>query len=337
MNASQNMLQNELPTNGAAALNFALIYNSGTCELDEQPADQITADIRLERLQQYTTHLEALLMSKYREIHHLRDIMDLRVKEVRQKQLEHERIMIHQASRAAMSEALGVIAHKWRQPLNAISLSVQNIQDAWECGEIDEELLDRATLNVMERIKLLSQMIDDYRSYIKPSVSTEPFCPIQCVEVLVPLLTGALSCSTAIEIQGVDAIREDIQVAGSEDTFRQVIHSLLSNAADAVQKQKGCLGATFCGVITIAFRRVENNIIITVADNGGGIAESLQEKIFDPLFTTKADNGGFGIGLYLSRIIIENSMNGSLWLDNISGGARFNIRLPCLAVEKGPL
>jgi signal transduction histidine kinase len=276
-------------------------------------------------------------MSKYRETHHLHDIMDSRAKEVRLKRLEHERIMIHQARQAAMGEVLGVIAHKWRQPLNAISLSVQNVKDAWECGELDEEFMERTTLQVMERIQLLSQMIDDYRSYIKPSVSTEHFNPIQCVVVLAPLLSNVLSCFTAIEILDVDAIGEDIQVAGSQDSFRQVIHNLLCNAADAVQKQKVRFGATFCGAITIAFRRVENDIIITVADNGGGIAESLQEQIFDPLFTTKDDNGGFGIGLYLSKIIIENRMDGSLWFDSIPGGARFCIRLPCLAVEKGSL
>ncbi len=183
----------------------------------------------------------------------------------------------------------------------------------------------------------MSQMIDDYHGYIKPSASTEHFNPIQCVVVLAPLLSSVLSCFTAIEIQDVDAIGEDIQVAGSQDSFRQVIHNLLCNAADAVQKQKVRFGATFCGAITIAFRRVENDIIITVADNGGGIAESLQEQIFDPLFTTKDDTGGFGIGLYLAKIIIENSMAGSLWFDNIPGGARFSIRLPCLTVEGGAL
>ena len=326
MNTSQNVQKNEFTTIGAATANLSLFKQTRATHAD----DQMRADTRLERLQQYTTHLEVLLMSKYREIHNLHDIMDSRIEEVRQKQLEHERIMIHQARRAAMGEAMGVIAHKWRQPLNAISLSVQNVKDAWECGEFNEEFLDRTTLQIMERIKLLSQMIDDYRSYIKPSVSTGHFNPIPCVRALVPLFTSVLSCFTAIEIQDIDAIREDIQVTGSQDSFRQVIHNLLCNAADAVQKQKVRLGATFCGAITIAFRQVENDIIITVADNGGGITESLQEQIFDPLFTTKDDNGGFGIGLYLSKIIIENSMDGSLWFDSIPGGARFSIRLPCL-------
>jgi signal transduction histidine kinase len=314
-----------------------LIYHSGMYELDEQPVDQIPADTHLERLQLYTNHLEELLMSRYRETNNMYDIMDSRAEEVRQKQLEHERIMIHQARRTAMGESLGAIAHKWRQPLNAISLTVQNIKDAWVCGEIDEELLDRATLQVMERITFLSQMIDDYRSSAKPSVSTEQFNPIQYMKALVPLLTGVLSCLTVIEIQDPDAVSEDLQVAGSQESFRQVIHNLLCNAADAVQKQKVRFGASFCGAVTIAFRRVENDIIITVADNGGGIAESLKEQIFDPLFTTKDNNGGFGIGLYLSKIIIRNSMNGSLWFDNIPGGARFSIRLPCLVVEKRPL
>ncbi len=76
-------------------------------------------------------------------------------------------------------------------------------------------------------------------------------------------------------------------------------------------------------------------IIITVVDNGGGIAESIQERIFDPFFTTKTNNNGFGIGLYLSRIIIEN-MNGSLWFDNIPGDVRFNIRLPVFTGEERP-
>lgn len=333
MNTSQYLQKNEITTDGADTVNISLFKQTREPYADEQ----MRADTRLERLQLYTTHLETLLSSRYIETNNMHDFMDSQVKEVRQKQLEHERIMIHQARRAAMGEALGVIAHKWRQPLNAISLSVQNIKDAWEYGELDEEFLDRATLQVMGRVQLLTQMIDDYRSYIKPSVSTEHFNPIQCVEVLVPMLSSVISCFTAIEIQDIDAIREDIQVAGSQDTFRQAIHNLLSNAADAVQKQNVMSGATLCGAITIAFQQVENDIIITVADNGGGIAESLQEQIFDPLFTTKDDNGGFGIGLYLSKIIIENSMNGSLWFDNIPGGSRFSIRLPCLTVEKGAL
>ncbi len=298
-------------------------------------ADHQTAtDIRLERQQLYIYHLESIILSRHSETTDLNSNLEARVEEMRQKQLEHECIMIYQARRAAAGEVLGMIAHKWRQPLNAISLSVQNLTDAWEFGEINEELLNRSTARVMEQVNLLSKTIDDYRSFISPSVTAEHFNPIQCVKVQAPLLTSLFSCFTAIEIRDTDVIKDDIQIAGSQDAFQQVMHNLLSNANDAVQEQQCRVGTAFYGVITVDFRRVKNDIIITVADNGGGISESIQEHIFDPFFTTKPNNSGLGIGLHLSKTIIENNMNGSLWFENIPGGARFNIRLPLLTGYK---
>jgi len=296
--------------------------------------NQTATDIRLERQQLYIYHLESIILSRHSETTDLNSNLEARVEEIRQKQLEHECVMIYQARRAAMGEVLGMIAHKWRQPLNAISLSVQNLADAWEFGEINEELLNRSTARVMEQVNLLSKTIDDYRSFINPSVTAEHFNPVQCVKAQVPLLTSLFSCFTAIEIRDTDLIKDDIQVAGSQDAFQQVMQNLLSNANDAVQEQQCRVGTAFCGVIIVDFRRVKNDIIITVADNGGGISESIQEHIFDPFFTTKSGNNGLGIGLHLSKSIIENNMNGSLWFENIPGGARFNIRLPLLTGYK---
>ncbi len=295
---------------------------------------QTATDIRLERQQLYIYHLESIILSKHSETTALNSNLEARVEEMRQKQLEHECVMIYQARRAAMGEVLGMIAHKWRQPLNAISLSVQNLTDSWEYGEINEELLNRSTARVMEQVNLLSKTIDDYRSFINPTATAEHFKPIQCVKVQVPLLTSLFSCFTAIEIRDTDVIKDDIQIAGSQDAFQQVMQNLLSNANDAVQEQRCSAGAAFCGVITVDFRRVKNDIVITVADNGGGISELIQEHIFDPFFTTKLNNSGLGIGLHLSKTIIENNMNGSLWFENIPGGARFNIRLPLLTGYK---
>lgn len=292
------------------------------------------ADTRMECLQQYISHLESIILSRHGETCDLNSILEVRGEQTRQKQLEHECIMIHQSRHAAMGYVLEMIAHKWRQPLNAISLSVQKLTDSWEFGEINEELLNRSTLGIMEHVNLLSQTIDDYRSFINPSVSAEHFNPIQCVKVQIPLLTGFFSSFAAIEIQEDDVSKDDIQITGSQDSFQQVIHNLLCNANDAVHELQCSAGAAFCGVITIYFRRVQNDIIITVADNGGGISPSIQEQIFDPFFTTKPGKKGFGIGLHLSKSIIENNMNGSLWFENIPGGARFNIRLPLLTGDK---
>ena len=176
MNESQNMQSNGFVINDTAAG-----YRPHFSPKGSVPANLLTVDIRLERLQLYVTHLEAIILSRHSEISDLNSILDARIEEMLQKQLEHEHIMIHQARRAAMGDALGIIAHKWRQPLNAISLSVQNLTDAWEYGVINEELLNRSTFRVMEQVNLLSQTIDDYRSYINPSGSTEHFNPIQRV------------------------------------------------------------------------------------------------------------------------------------------------------------
>ena len=298
-------------------------------------ADHQTAtDIRMERQQLYISHLESIILSRHGETTELNSNLEARVEEMRQKQLEHECIMIYQARRAAMGKVLGMVAHKWRQPLNAISLSVQNLTDAWEFGGSNEELLNRSTLRIMEHVNLLSQAIDEYSSLINPSVTAEHFNPIQCVKVQVPLLTCLFSSFTAIEIRDTDVIQDDIRIAGLQDAFQQVMQNLFSNANDAVQEQQCSVGTAFCGVIIVDFRRVKNDIIISVADNGGGIRASIQEQIFDPFFTTKPNNSGLGIGLHLSKTIIENNMNGSLWFENIPGGARFNIRLPLLTGYK---
>jgi len=147
----------------------AMIIDAHKTEPIAAPDAQVTADSRLERLKLYTSHLEAIILSRHTETNDQNGILEARAEETRQKQLEHECILIHQTRRAAMGYVLEMIAHKWRQPLNAISLSVQNLKDDWEYGEINEELLNRSTFRIMEQVDLLSQTIDDYRSYINPS------------------------------------------------------------------------------------------------------------------------------------------------------------------------
>jgi len=304
-------------------------------QMNELSIDQVTSDVSLERLQLYTSHLEGIILKRNSETNWLNSIMESKIRKVQQKMVEYEQIMIHQARLAALGETLGIVAHRWRQPLNAISLSVQNMQDAWEFGEVDDELLNRTTLRITEQVQLLSRAMDDCRNYINPDVNAEYFNPVERVKVLVPLFSKVFSDFTSIRIKVPDAITDDIIVLGSQDAFQLVIHNLLSNANDAALVQKCRVGASFRGEITISFHQAENYIVIHVSDNGGGINESIGDQIFDPCFTTKSKNSGFGIGLYLSKIIIENNMNGSLWFENIPGGARFSIRLLVHRVETG--
>jgi signal transduction histidine kinase len=297
------------------------------------PVNRRKVETRLERLQRYAAHLEVLLLHKNREVNELHGIMDSRVEEVRQKQIEHERVMIHQARHAATGEMLGTIAHQWRQPLHTISLVVQNMKDAWEYGEFNGELLDRSIFQAMEQVMYLSRTIDDFRTFLNPAKTTEYFNPIQCVEECVGLLSGRFSTFPDIEVKKADLSEENIRIAGCQNAFKQVIFNMLNNANDAIQDQQRRIGPAFRGQITIEIQCRDDAAVIGVSDNGGGIAESTMEHIFEPYFTTKDKANGIGIGLYISRLIIENSMNGSLWAKNIGDGAFFGIRLPVVIFD----
>ncbi len=292
------------------------------------------AHARTERVQQYVSCLEAFLMQKNHESHEMQSSLKSSIEEAEQKLAERERVMIHQAGHAAMGKMLGLVAHKWRQPLSVISLLVQNMKDAWEYGEFDGELLDEAIFSIMEQVNRLSRTVDNFSSYLNPSGCAEYFNPKQCVKDMVTLLCNCFSNFSVVEICDEELPEKDIQVAGLHYGFQQVMHNLLCNANDAIHERKRSSGEAFSGLITVSFQRSKDDLVITVTDNGGGIDDSIREQIFEPFFSTKQNNDGFGVGLYLSKIIIENSMGGSLWCENSADGALFAVRLPVAPAER---
>lgn len=257
-----------------------------------------------------------------------------RGEEMSQIRFDHERLLIHQARHAAMGEMLGTIAHQWRQPLNIISLVVQNMKDSWECGEFNDEFLERSVFQLMAQVMGLSRTIDDFRMFLDPEKTTDLFDPVCCVEEIVGLLSGSFPNYPAIEILNNHLEETDVRITGCYNSFSQVIFNLLNNAKDAVQEQQHRAGPAYRGHVAIEFQRLEDDLAIFVSDNGGGIAESAIEHVFEPYFTTKRKNNGVGTGLYISKIIIENSMNGRLWVENIPNGALLGVRLPYVTVDR---
>lgn len=328
MNGSPKRQPTELSISETFSGFSSMTGSMGGRECIIEPAGQGTVDIRLKRLQLYVNYLELLLLRKNNEMCELQRIMDLRVEEMRQKQAENERVMIHQARHAAMGEMLGTIAHQWRQPLHAISLVVQNIKDAREYGEFNDELLDRSIFQTMEQVMRLSRTIDDFRMFLNPAKTSEFFNPIKCIDECVGLLSGWFSDYPDIEVLHAEGAGANIRIAGCQDAFKQVILNLFNNASDIVKERQRKIGSSFRGLISINFRCRDDDAVIGIADNGGGIPESALEHIFEPYFTTKEKSNGIGIGLYVSRLIIENSMNGSLCAENITDGSLFEIRVP---------
>jgi len=314
MNASQNV-----PTIGFS--------NNDTC------ADQAT-DVRLQRLQQNASHMERLQLRKSDESNNSWSVMASCPEDAKKIQRTHERVTIDQTHHAATGEILGVIAHKWRQPLNAISLIVQNVADAWKHGELNDAIMERFEHRILEQINLLNSTIDDSRSYFAADTATEVFDPAESVRTVVNQLSGWFSRYITIDVRVANESGGTVRAVGCKNAFERVIVNLLCNANDAIEERQCGNSHTSSGIITVDITCSDEDIVIRVEDTGGGIDASNAAQIFKPYFTTKSKADGFGMGLYLSRLIVENSMNGGLWFENIPGGAQFNIRLPALRGER---
>jgi len=287
------------------------------------------------RLNQYVRLLEGVIQHKDAELLDMRNLLEQRIREESEKRVANEHVMIHQARRAAMGEMLGAIAHQWRQPLNALSMIVQNMKDAWEYGEFSGELMDHSVSSAMEQIRFMSKTIDVFRNFFRPRSSTEHFCPKQCVDEVVAMVSGWFSNFVTIPIEIIDTLGDEVKVQGCHNEFKQVILNLLCNARDAILKQPQKSSGPRSGLITIRLFREGASVFIGVKDNGGGIDESVMERIFEPYFTTKEVANGSGIGLYMSKVIVETKMYGALWAENVSDGAQFVMSLPAIPQLSG--
>jgi PAS domain S-box-containing protein len=232
---------------------------------------------------------------------------------------EKEQMLIHQSRQAAMGEMVGNIAHQWRQPLNALGLMIQQLSFFYDSGEFTREFLDNSISSSMELIKHMSRTIDDFRNYFRPDKEKIEFKVREAIANTLSLLEGNLqNPQISVEI----AAKDDPIIYGYPNEFAQVLLNILTNARDAFVEQE-----TDNPRVTITISSEDGRAVVTVADNAGGIAEGIMGKIFDPYFTTKGPQRGTGVGLFMSKTIIENNMGGTLTVRNIGNGAEFRIEV----------
>ncbi len=286
------------------------------------------------------------LRATNRKLRELNDNLVKRVEEEVRIRRQKEELLIQQSKMAAMGEMINVIAHQWKQPLNAVSAIAQDIMDAYEYHEADESYIKESVDKIMLQTGYMSHTIDDFRSFFVPSKQKSSFD----IKVAIEEVLKLFSCSLAnrmifVKIKcrchKLSKMTEDIEeigpcdlsymtVSGYPNEFKHVVLNLLNNSGDAIanQKQKGFLSKESKGFIEINLSLEKEGIIrITITDNGGGIGEEIIEKIFDPYFSTKTTKKGTGIGLYMSKVIIENNMGGKLYVENGDMGAVFTIEL----------
>lgn len=258
-------------------------------------------------------------ISRHRQkLEAMNSVLEQRVQEEIAKNREKEQLMIHQGRLSAMGEMLGNIAHQWRQPLNAIGIIIQDLLDIYTSGGLTGEYLEKNTQKGMELVRHMSKTIDDFRNFYKPDKDKQCFNIKDSIE-------------KAISIGGMNFIRDRIAletdmednliVEGYQNEYAQALMNILSNAKNALRES-----GTRNALIKIkAFRDCDVSVV-TITDNAGGIPEDIKSRIFDPYFTTREK--GTGVGLYMAKIIIENSMDGKLTVNNTAGGAEFVIIMP---------
>ncbi len=228
---------------------------------------------------------------------------------------EQQAIMIEQQKLASMGEMIGNIAHQWRQPLNALGLVLQNIKKAYERGRLDDVYLDKAINKGKMLTNKMSSTIDDFRNLIKEKKLKEHFFIKEVVKEVVSMVEASL------RNHNIELILEcnDIEINSYPNELFQVLVNLVNNSKDAFVEQNKS------GFIKIRCYE-DDNIYIEVEDNAGGIKLDNANKVFEPYFTTK--DKGTGIGLYMSKMIIQKDMQGDLIVENVEDGAKFTIKLP---------
>ena len=237
------------------------------------------------------------------------------VEELRKK----DEILMQQSRQAALGEMIGNIAHQWRQPLNAVGLLVQDIALCYEYDNFSKDYLDSSTNKIMKLVLHMSQTIDDFRNFFTPEKEKVRFDLGKTVVKTLALVEGNLS-DKGIRIH--TSVQDAPILTGYPNEFSQVLLNILNNAIDAFS------GRTIDDpFVSVRICTENGRAVVTIADNAGGIPEEIIDRIFEPYFTTKEQGKGTGIGLYMSKNIVEKTMNGSLTVQNTPLGAEFRIEV----------
>ncbi len=233
---------------------------------------------------------------------------------------EKQEMLLWQSRFASLGQMMANIAHQWRQPLTELNLSLYNLKKAALSNRHEEvQAIHQDTGHI---IQSMSQTIDDFQNFFKPGKTRESFSPHESLKNALALLQKILSKEAITLLQDVD---HEITLLGIQNELTQVLVNLLQNAKDALISQH-----ITDRNIYITVSQKEEHAIISIEDNAGGIPPAIRGQIFEPYFTTKHASQGTGLGLFMSKMIVEKSLQGSLTLEEGLHGARFVITVPII-------
>ena len=259
------------------------------------------------------------IQEKRLELENLNKTLEKRVLQEVHKRAEQERILIEKSKFIALGEMISNIAHQWRQPLSELSAIMLNIKFRYAMKKLDNEIISQKSKEAEKLLEYMSNTIDDFRNFFKPDKNKKYFSLKRSFDEVLNII------GKTIQNHNIDLsikIDEDIKILGYKNEFEQVILNILSNAKDTLISTN-----TKNPYIHISVKKSLDRVKIYIDDNGGGIKLEPIEKIFEPYVSTKEESNGTGIGLYMSKIIIEKNMQGKIIAYNTKAGASFIIVL----------
>lgn len=261
---------------------------------------------------------EDLLEVQQKQLEEINSSLESRINETVAELRNRDDILIQESRLNAMGEMISTIAHQWRQPLNNIGLIVQSLRIAFKSNDLTEQELDEDIDETMTVLQQISETIDDFRNFFSYEKDATHLLINELVSRAISFVKPSL-VNKGIRIE----LDEEPNVTAGEGYPNEYVQALLNiilNARDALLNHQADRP-----LMSIRVFRENGRSAVTVRDNGGGIPEDILPKVFDPYFTTKQQGKGTGIGLYMSKMIIERKMGGCLTARSVDGGAEFRI------------
>jgi signal transduction histidine kinase len=292
--------------------------------------NDITKEIEIqERLKHLNENLEDLVDEKTKELQVLNENLEKRVQQELEENRKKDRTLIQQSRFAALGEMLGNIAHQWRQPLSAISSTVSSMKIQLELNLASKEEIIKSYDSITKYVDFLDQTINDFRGFFRKDKEKVEFNILKKIENSISI-TSATYKNNSIQVK-IKKDSDSYIAFGLPNELTQVFLNILNNAKDILIERK-----VNNRIVFIEISQSTQDFTIEIFDNAGGVDEEIIPKIFDPYFTTKHKSQGTGIGLYMSKYIIEKNMNGELGIENKHFkiddeeyyGACFKIKLP---------
>ncbi|MFA6188623.1 MAG: PAS domain S-box protein [Sulfuricurvum sp.] len=240
-------------------------------------------------------------------------------KQLEQELLEQEELVIAQSRHVAMGEMIGMIAHQWRQPLTIIAMGANNVLADIALEDVSVEHFKQEAEDILKQTEYLSKTIDDFRNFFRPNKEKDE------VKVQDILLEAKQIIGKSLEYHNIELTIADDDTQAIHTYSRellQVFLNLLKNAKEALEEKNPDEG-----YIHVRVESAGDSVVIRICDNGGGIDPAIISRIFDPYFSTKDKKTGTGLGLYMSKTIVEKHLHGTITATNTDSGVCFTITI----------